>query len=195
MYRISCRKRIIIIGINKYDRSSDRKGIIIMLAAGVMNGLIIWILNIIKWVRRVWYAVRGAVVVPGVCEKADTAGGKSDFVSETYRITYEGCERTVRVFGQSREFAMLLSARPAELLWIPGKKTAMLPGYKCDDRSRKSLLFCDAASLAGLAALIGGFVRTGITAYSRVSALSTEICVLGGIALMTITSLIRRKLR
>ena len=171
-----------------------------MLTAGILNGFVIWIKSIIDWIKRVWYALHGAVIVPGVCEKANISSGKSAIISETFRVSYEGTGSSVKVSGPPQQFESLPADEATDLLWIPGKNKAMLTRYKGDEKSRKTLLVCDVASLAGLAALIGGYAwmfsfLKNSEKLGQTQMILIELLIVGGIALMIIMSIIRKKLK
>lgn len=172
----------------------------IMLAAGVMNGIIILIQSIIGWCRRVRYALKGAIIVPATCEKAVSSNRNDGYQSEIFRIAYEGSEYSVKVTDLATKFQVLPVDEPVNLVWVPGTEKALLSTYREDEKSRKTLLICDVLSLVGLTLMILGIVliATGSRSdmsHSHAQTVLMEAFFLGGIALMIIMSIIRRNLR
>ena len=163
-----------------------------MLAAGVMNGLVIWIYNVINWFRRTYYHFKGAVSV-----YARTKGvGDNKAGSWMFSFDYEGKEQQVTVNEPGAGDLMdrlTTDGGETELLWIPGKKRAMLMRYS----DEKTVLICDVVSIALLLLLIVAIVLVEVaisgrtSSYSKVSTYIFMFSVVGMIAL----GLVRKKFR
>ncbi len=162
-----------------------------MLEAAALNGLMIWIMNIINWFRRVWYALHHAIVIPGICETLVT---ETDYSTKLFSVNYYGMPCMVKVPGRRNQFGNLGKGETAGLLWIPGRKRAMLSVFKANEKSRKIVLICDVLSLLGLVLLIAGFVVLGlhrsIPGHDTSMVFTALTC--GSIILMIAMSIIRK---
>ena len=155
------------------------------MAAAVMNGLIIWIFAIINWFRRTIYHFKNAVSVYGT-----PAAAEENNNSWTFTFDYNGETQTVFVYEPSGRVDLehlLTDDGKVELLWIPGKKRAMLVRYY----NNTKLLVCDIGSIAALALMIMSFVLIAILKGSDAN--TASYLTLFSAGAMIVLSIIRRQ--
>ncbi len=160
-----------------------------MLAAGVMNGLVIWIYNIINWFKRVYYHFKGAVSVFATCQGEANSEG-----SWRFSFMYEGREKTVKVIepaGKDVLEKLTPESGEVELLWIPEKKNAMLMRYY----DNKGLLACDLGSIISLVLLIAGMALIYTSTRNPGGTVWAMALTYISIPCMIILSIIRKKFR
>ena len=168
-----------------------------MLAGAAMNGIAIWIMCVIDWFVRVWYAMKNAVEVTAVCDTLIT-GNASSAAAKKFIFTYEGQKYTVQASGLGKEYSDLTKGQEATLLWIPYSEKAEFSLYKTDEKSKKTLLLCDVLSLVGLVLFLIGFILLGSTIKKKANPelyALVEGVVVGSVVLMIVMSIIRKRCR
>ena len=166
------------------------EGGIFMITGAVMNGLIIWIFNLINWFKRVCYRMNGAICIQGAYQIENSKRG-----SRLFSVNHEGKSILVKYCSQYRDpFDNYRNGDITTLYWIPGESNAMLFDYKTDKKSLDGLFVCDLASIIALIALIIILiVQNGISRIEAPAAYhATEVAVAVSFAIMIAAGLFRR---
>ncbi len=165
-----------------------------MLGAAIINGIVMWIKNVVYWFMRVWYALKHANIVSGIYEDVK---GNGDQLRYTFRIDENGTEYVVTAGDPKAMMQTAVKGKAVELLWVYGRKRAIISQYRTDDKSRKTLLICDVISVIAVILFIGGyaFIMSNLKNISEAMIPVLNAVCVGSIAAMIIASIVRKKLR